>query len=214
MRKVFFSAVKLQFDKPDEKTIFKSRDFDLGEEEHFAPISYLLNANINENDEILILTDVIPTEKPRKNYELLKKDMEGILEAHHAKATFKVIQSVDPKANRDEMDSLTFSRYFKELSGYFQNGDRLYADMTFGMKCNTIGSFIAMTYAVKAGTDIDVDCMVYAELYRGDKEIIPEKRPTSDIIDITSLFYISTLVNNAQPGQKKSIDSFLKFMIG
>lgn len=213
MRKIFYSVVKLQWDNPEDTSIFKSRDFDLGDKEHFAPISYLLDANIEQDDEILIITDVMQTEKPLKNYELLKKDMEEILAAHNAKATFEVIKSPDP-ANRDEMDSLTFSRYFKNLSDYFQDGDRLYADMTFGMKCNIICSFIAMTYAVKAGVDVDVERLVYAERYNGDREITPEKRPTSDIIDITSLFYISTLVNNAQPGQKKSIDSFLKFMMG
>ena len=213
MRKVFYSVVKLQWDKPEDRSIFKSRDFDLGDKEHFAPISYLLDANIEQDDEILIINDVMLTEKPLKNYEILKRDMEDILAAHNAKATFEVIKSPDP-ANRDEMDSLTFSRYFKELSDYLQDGDRLYADMTFGMKCNIICSFIAMTYAVKAGVDVDVERLVYAERYNGDRKLTPEGRPTSDIIDITSLFYISTMVNNAQPGQKKSIDSFLKFMIG
>lgn len=213
MRKIFYSVVKLKWDEPKDLSIFKSRDFDLGDKEHFAPISYLLDANIEQDDEILIITDVMQTEKPLQNYELLKKDMEEILAAHNAKATFEVIKSPDP-ANRDEMDSLTFSRYFKNLSDYFQDGDRLYADMTFGMKCNIICSFIAMTYAVKAGMDVNVERLVYAERYNGDREITPEKRPTSDIIDITSLFYISTLVNNAQPGQKKSIDSFLKFIMG
>lgn len=213
MRKVFYSVVKLQWDNSEDMSIFKSRDFDLGEKEHFAPISYVLDANIDHDDEILIITDVMQTENPLKNYELLKKDMDDILAAHNARATFAVIESPDP-SNRDEMDSLTFSRYFKELSDYLQDGDRLYADVTFGMKCNIICSFIAMSYAVKAGVDVDVERLVYAERYNGDRKLTPEKRPTSDIIDITSLFHISTLVNNAQPGQKKSIDSFLKFMIG
>lgn len=213
MRKVFYSVVKLQWDNPEDLSIFKSRDFDLGDKEHFAPISYLLDANIEQNDEILIITDVMQTENPLKNYKILKKDMEDILEAHNAKATFAVIESPDP-SNREEMDSLTFSRYFKELSDYLQDGDRIYADMTFGMKCNIICSFIAMTYAVKAGVDVDVERLVYAERYKGKPDVFPKPRPSSDIIDITSLFYISTLVNNAQPGQKKSIDSFLKFMIG
>ena len=213
MRKVFYSVVKLKWDEPKDLSIFKSRDFELGDKEHFAPISYLLDANIEPNDDILIITDVMQTEEPLKNYEILKKDMDDILTAHNAKATFVIIESPDP-AKRNEMDSLTFSRYFKELSDFLQDGDRLYADMTFGMKCNIICSFIAMTYAVKAGVDVNVERLVYAERYNGDRKLTLEKRPTSDIIDITSLFYISTLVNNAHPGQKKSMDSFLKFMIG
>ena len=212
MRKVFFSTVKLKHDEPNEQSTFKSRDFDLGGKAFFAPISYVLDANIEEGDDILILTNVMQADAPQKNYAQLKEDFDKILASHGAKADFAVIAEPNPKEQRDEMDSLTFSRYFKELSDYFEDGDRIYADMTFGMKCNTICSLTAMSYAVKAGTDIDVERMVYAERYDGKKG--SGERPTSDIIDITSIFYISTLVNNAHPGQKKSIDSFLKFMIG
>ena len=209
MRKVFFSTTKLS--DPNLSAIFKSRDFELGNKQHFAPIAYLLDANIDSDDEIVIITNVMQAPNPQKNYELLKKDMDEILAAHNAKATFIVISEPNPKTNREEMDSLTFSRYFKELSEYFQDGDRIYADMTFGMKCNTICSLIAMSYAVKAGMDIDVERMVYSELYYGETK---EETPTSDIIDITSIFYINTLVNNARSGQKTSIDNFLNFMIG
>lgn len=210
MRKVFFSTVMMTPDNQENRVVYQSRDFDMGGRNYFAPISYLLDANADEKDDILIITTLAQTTNPENNYKILKKEMEEILASHNAKATFVEIHEPDHTKQRDEMDSLTFSRYFQEISDYFQDGDHIYADMTFGMKCNTICSLIAMSYAAKAGKDVDVDRMVYAQYYCGDAET----SPTSDIIDITSLFYINTLVNNAKQGQKKNIDEFLRFMIG
>ena len=90
MRKVFISSVMIQTIKPEDAAVFQSRDFDLGDEQHFAPISYLMDMNIEEGDDVLVITGVTDNELPRKNYALLKADMEKILEKHHAKAEFVV----------------------------------------------------------------------------------------------------------------------------
>lgn len=213
MRKVFISSVMIQTIKPEDAAVFQSRDFDLGDEQHFAPISYLMDMNIEEGDDVLVITGVTDNELPRKNYALLKADMEKILEKHHAKAEFVVADEPDATKERDKMDALTFSKFFKDIADCLKDGDKIYADMTFGMKCYTIGMFIAMMYAVKACHDVDVEQMVYAQRYSGKKDD-PASKPTSDIIDISSLFYISTIVSNAKPGEKKGMDEFLKFMIG
>lgn len=212
MRKVFFSTVKLQGDKPGQRSKVRSRDFDLGGKEFCAPIAYVLDANIEAGDDILIISTVGQGDTPQANFKRLKEDFDKILASHGAKAEFAEIAEPNPKERLDEMDSLTFSRYFKELSDYFEDGDRIYADMTFGMKCNTICSLTAMSYAVKAGKDIDVERMVYQQMYDGNED--SGELPSLYIVDITSIFYISTIIHNAHPGQKKSIDSFLKFMIG
>lgn len=210
MRKVFFSTVKNARDSEQSKV--KSRDFDLGGKAFCAPIAYVLDANIEAGDDILIITTVGEAKNPQDNFKELKNDFDKILASHGAKAVFAEIVEPNPRKRLDEMDSLTFSRYFRELSDYFEDGDRIYADMTFGMKCNTICSLTAISYAVKAGKDIDVERMVYQEKYDGKED--SGEPPASYIVDITSIFYISTLIHNAHPGQKKSIDSFLKFMIG
>ena len=160
---------------------------------------------------MLVLTGITDNADPRENYEKkLKPELERILEAHHAKYELREVTEPDPEKDRELMDSLTFSRFFKEVADRLQDGDRIYADMTFGMKCYTLGMFIAMAYAAKAGVDVDVERMIYSEYYRGNGEV----EPASDIIDITSLFYINTMTSNAAPGQKKSMDNFLKLMIG
>ena len=209
MRKVFISAIKIK--KEATVPAFRSRDFDLGDKKFFAPVSYLLDANLEDGDGVLVLTGITDNADPRENYEKkLKPELERILEAHHAKYELREVTEPDPEKDRELMDSLTFSRFFKEVADRLQDGDRIYADMTFGMKCYTLGMFIAMAYAAKAGVDVDVERMIYSEYYRGNGEV----EPASDIIDITSLFYINTMTSNAAPGQKKSMDNFLKLMIG
>ena len=209
MRKVFISAIKIK--KEATVPAFRSCDFDLGDKKFFAPVSYLLDANLEDGDDVLVLTGITDNADPRENYEKkLKPELERILEAHHAKYELREVTEPDPEKDRELMDSLTFSRFFKEVADRLQDGDRIYADMTFGMKCYTLGMFIAMAYAAKAGVDVDVERMIYSEYYRGNGEV----EPASDIIDITSLFYINTMTSNAAPGQKKSMDNFLKLMIG
>ena len=65
MRKVFISTVPMQKTQAVKN---RSRDFDLGDKDCKAPISYLLDANIEPGDEILILTGTGTREWPQKNY--------------------------------------------------------------------------------------------------------------------------------------------------
>ena len=214
MRKIFLSSIKLKYDLPEERSIFRSRDFDLGGADHFAPICYLLDANIESGDKIVIITGVMQTDQPLKNYELMKQDMESILSSHQAQAEFIVIDELNPKESREEMDSLTFSKLLKQVADYFQDGDIIFADMTFGLKFNTIASFIALLYAEKSLKNVQIKRIVYSERYSGDKEKEAMNRPTSDIIDITSLFHIASILSNAKCGQKQKMDKFLDLMIG
>ncbi len=214
MRKVFISSIIINKIDPEHPTPYSSRDFELGDQVHLSPIAYLLDANIELGDDIVIISGITPSTISQENYKLIRTDLEDILSSHQVTAEFIEIDEPDTKLSHDIMYSLTFGKFFKEVSANLKDGDRIYADMTFGMKCYTLGIFIAMEYAVKACNDVDVERMIYANYYNGQN--IPEGiQPfSSEIVDISSLFYISSIVNNAQPGQKKSMDHFLKFIIG
>ena len=114
MRKVFISAIKIK--KEATVPAFRSRDFDLGDKKFFAPVSYLLDANLEDGDDVLVLTGITDNADPRENYEKkLKPELERILEAHHAKYELREVTEPDPEKDRELMDSLTFSRFFKEV---------------------------------------------------------------------------------------------------
>ena len=104
---------------------------------------------------------------------------------------------------------MALSSVFKQVADLIQDGDRLYADLTFGTKAFTFAVFIGLAYAAKAGRDVDMDTLVYAEMYRGDDG----KPAYSKLMDITSLFYINSIVGDAVPGQKEDLNTLLSMFI-
>ena len=205
MRKVFISNVIMNqiTDIP-----YQSRDFDLGDKAFPVPVCYLLDANIEPGDEVLIITGLTQTEKLLKNYEIIKVKMEEILSEHQAKGTFLTVDEPDAE-DREKQDSLTFSGFLKQISDAIQDGDRLYVDMTFGLRIYTLATFIAMNYVLKACRDVRLEAMVYGQHYRGHDE----EPSSTDIVDVTALANINALVSDAKPGQKKELDKFLSFLI-
>lgn len=212
MRKVFLSTVILNNINYSAPTKHASRDLDLGEKQFIFPISFLLDSNISADDEILIITGMSQTDTPKENYKHLESEMKEILEAHHAKAEFVVLDELaaDLDEDRELMDALSFSTFMKQVSDLIQDGDEIYTDMTYGLKSYTLAMFVALNYVVKACKDVEIKQMIYVQFYRGDKT----KPSSADIIDITSLFRINSIVNEAKPGQKAELDQLLSFMIG
>ena len=207
MRKVFLSTVLLQEFKP---VPYASRDLDLHDKQFKFPISYLLDDNITADDEIVIITGMNQTENPKKNYEYLVAEMQNILDSHNAKAQFIIVDELDPNTDRELFDSLSFSTFMKEVADTIRDDDQIYADMTYGLKSYTLAMFIALNYVVKSCNNVEIKKMIYGQLYRGDKQY-PK---IDDIIDITPLFRINCIVNQASAGEKQKMDQLLSFMIG
>ena len=210
MRKVFLSTVilnKINFDNP---VTHASRDFDLHNKKYIFPISYLLDDNISADDEIVIVTGMNQTDTPRENYKCLVAEMQKILDVHNAKAEFIVVDELDAKDDRELMDSLSFSAFMKEVADIIRDDDQIYADMTYGLKSYTLAMFISMNYVVKACQNVEIKKMIYTQFYKGDTQ----SPDTADIIDITPLFRINCIVNQATAGKKQEMDQLLSFMIG
>ena len=210
MRKVFLSTVILNPINPEKPSKYCSRDFELANKPYLFPISYLINDNISADDEIVIITGMNQTDTPKENYKHLVAEVQQILDEHHAKGEFIVVDELDVNADRDYLDSLSFSTFMKEVADLIHDGDQIYADMTYGLKSYTLAMFIAMNYVAKACQNVEIKQMVYAQFYRGDNNA----PATVDLIDITTLFRINCIVNQATPGKKQEMDQLLSFMIG
>ena len=210
MRKVFLSTVILNPINPEKPSKYCSRDFELADKPYLFPISYLINDNISADDEIVIITGMNQTDTPKENYKHLVAEVQQILDEHHAKGEFIVVDELDVNADRDYLDSLSFSTFMKEVADLIHDGDQIYADMTYGLKSYTLAMFIAMNYVAKACQNVEIKQMVYAQFYRGDNNA----PATIDLIDITTLFRINCIVNQATPGKKQEMDQLLSFMIG
>ena len=207
MRKVFLSNVIMG---PISDIPYQSRDFDLGGKKFSVPVCYLMDANLEPGDEAVIVTGVTKTERILKNYGIIRKEMEEILAAHRATGQFIDLDEPDADEERDKQDSLTFSAFMKEVSDIIRDGDRIYADMSYGLRPYTIVTFIAMNYAMKACRDVRIEKIVYGQAWKGK-----EKRPqVVDIVDITALVNINAVIGDAKPGQKEELDRFLGFLVG
>ncbi len=213
MRKVFVSSVIINKVDPDNPTKHASRDMDLGDKQYLFPISFILDQNISSEDEVLIITGKDSSPEQEKNYKYLKAEMEEILAAHNIsndKYAFHVVDELSRnEEDRDMMDVLSFTSFMKEVADYIQDDDEIYADMTYGLKSYTLAMFVAFNYVVRACNNVQVKQMIYTQFYSGGKG----NPGVADIIDITSLFRINNIVNNAQPGQKAELDQLLSFMI-
>ncbi len=206
MRKVFLSIMLLQELK---ETAYISDDFKLADEKYYFPMSYLAADEIEMNDNVEIVTVVEHGEGPvntaEKNYEVFKHELERIGLKKHAKLNFTKIEI------SKDFDSLTFNKFFRQIAFLLGSGDKLYADITFGMKAYTLSMFIAMAYAAKVGSGVSAERIIYAMKYSGTQEA--QKVNTAKIYDLTSLFYLNAIAGEAQPGDKEGLDNLLNLII-
>lgn len=208
MRKVFLWNVLLN--NVDEPVRYVSEDFELPESEWKFSFSYLIEMNVKENDQILVLSALTKGQQVQKNYSLFKEEVNKILKEKHAAGVFEEI--IQPS---EFEDSHTCLRFFKQVTAKLEEGDRIYYDMTGGMKPYSFSMFIAMAYAAKAARDVTVEQLVYVSRYtgkgRGEKGA---ETAVATLWDLTSLFVLNEIAGNVMPGQKAGSDRMLDCIIG
>lgn len=77
---------------------------------------------------------------------------------------------------------------FSKLIERIKNGDKLYADITYGTKPTPIVEMMALSYGIQTKDDVSVECICYGEM---DHNLMKLR-----IYDVTSLFYMDEIVNS------------------
>lgn len=202
MRKVFLSNIILNEVK---NTKYVSDDFKLPKRKYDFLLSYFVDMNVLEGEEVAIITCYTPEDNALKNYNNFQNEISQILEKRNIKLEFIGIeQNID-------FNSLTFNVFFKKVVKLFKDDDILFVDLTFGMKPYSISLFTAAAYAVRACKNVRVETIVYAQKYRGQSQV--NKIEQSKIYDITSLFFLNEIAGNLHPGEKASADRVLDILI-
>ena len=217
MRKVFLSVMLLGKINPDDPTIYTSEDFDLGAKQFTFPLSYLIDANVQKDDTVSIITAVEQGEdgkinNAQENYQAYMAEINDIVRDRNVQIEFSEI------ALTKDFDSLTFNKFFKQVADLIKDDDLLFSDITFGMKPYSFSMFIALAYATKAAKNVDVDTVIYSQKYTGfsrpqnpqEAKLNPSK---ARIYDLTGLFYLNALAGSAKPGQKTNLDKALGLII-
>lgn len=206
MRKVFLSIMILGKLEP---TVYKSNDFELDSEAYYLPMSYIINNNVEQGDEITVITCVEQTKSgpgiAEKNYQVFVAEVEQIKEKYGLKVNYELV----PMTER--FDRMTFNYFFKKLAKKLRDGDNIYFDLTFGMKPYSISMFIAVAYAVKACQDACIACAFYSQKFSGSREAgsVTESR----IYDLTGLMFLNDFAASVTAGDKELADNMLDSML-
>lgn len=206
MRKVFMSIMLLG---EIQQTKYISEDFVLKECNYYFPLSYIINNDVEEGDTVEIITAVEHgegnTQTAADNYAVYVEEIKNILDDRKIDLHFTEVET------SKDFEDKTFTKFFKRIANLLQEEDEIYADFTFGMKAYSLSMFIALAYAVKAAVNIELRCLLYAQKYTGTDAADTKK--TSELCDITSLFYLDAIAGNAKSGQKQVFDEVLNLII-
>lgn len=207
MRKVFMSSMLLGKIEP---TKYISEDFVINEESAYDfPLSYLIENEVVDGDNVEIITAVEHGEGDAKNsvtnYALYVKEVNKILQNRNIELHFTEVET------NKKFEDKTFTKFFKRIAGLLQEEDEVYADFTFGMKAYSLSMFIALAYVVKAAENINLRCLLYSQKFTGTDNA--ENKKTSELCDITSLFYLDAIAGNAKSGQKQALDEVMDMII-
>ncbi len=208
MRKVFLSSMML-YDKTATKYI--SKDFAIGDKQFYFPISYLINNEVQQGDEVLVLTAVEHgasddvKNRSEENYQDYQREVEEILSTRAVTLRFEEI------ATTQCPDATSFTSFFKRIARYFAEGDEIYADFTFGLKAYTLAMFTTMTYVVRSSQNIKMRCMMYSQKYTGSTQLGAQQ--TAELLDISSIYYINEIAGNSYSGQRDGLDKLFDMII-
>ena len=202
MRKVFLAMTMLG---KVMTTKYISDDYDLGDARFDFPLSYIAKKNIKENDQVVFVTALGDGEVEKQNYEKFKDEIVAISKLKNVEPQFVKVDA------GSEFDSLTFNLFFRKIFDLLQEDDRIYMDITFGMKPYTLSMFIAMAFAAKVSENIHVEEVVYSQKYTGAGA---DGVSTSKLYDLSSIFYLNSIGGNLQTGKRKDAEQLLDFLIG
>lgn len=153
------------------------------------PILALMNASLNEGDRAslisLRLNPVNSSDLSEINFNKLSEEAERL-----CKSKGTTLNIVDFRVSNDETINAQLN-LFSRLISEFENGDNVFADLTYGTKPQMLSQLFALNYISEALKDASVGRVVYGSL---DFTVVPGTN-RKRIYDITPLFMMNRIVN-------------------
>ena len=150
------------------------------------PVIPIINGYVSEGDEIEIIALIEKNnENCKRNYEVLKDDIEALRQKKKFKYKFKDIEVSGEEVVKEHLSA------FERILNAINDGDKLYVCATYGTKPIPIVEMMAVNAAYKIKKRISVECVAYGRAVRGSDGTVSELL----IYDITSLFFMTRLVD-------------------
>ena len=148
------------------------------------PLMAVINAYAEPNEEIRVLTVTPDTDSARIHEQQLRDELASL-----QKEKGFICRGVEAIPITYAGDVDTQLELFRKLLPYFEEGDTLYACLTYGTKPMPIAELMAIEYAYRVVEDVAIGCLVYGELDHSAGEPAPMR-----IFDITSLIRLDEIV--------------------
>ena len=157
------------------------------------PVIPLLNAYVKEGEEIELIVLCHKGHVDRygeykdpsgRNYKMLLEELEALQEKNNFQCKVQKIELEYDECIREHLKN------FQNLIEKIEDGDELYACMSYGTKAVPIIEMMALNYAYRAKFNTHIGCIVYgATIFDKESKITDAK-----IYDMTPLFYMDEIV--------------------
>ena len=168
---------------------------------HFPAIP-LINAHIEEGDTIKVITVTYDIPDCHRNLASLEKEIAQVCAVHNA--TYELDSVVVPFD--DSIKAIL--NVYQQLIARVDDGDDLYADITYGSKPMPIVLAMALQYAYRTKENVSIECVTYGQ--------ISHHRETKDakIFDVTALVQLDEIVRLMADGNVADPGSIIGRIIG
>lgn len=188
-----------------EATKYISEAYDVDGMHYKFWMSQLIKINTEMNENITVITSLTKGESALDNYEEFKNEVLEVTSEKNINVEFiSVFQETD-------LDGKTFTRFFKEVAGLIKDNDRLYVDITFGIKPYTMSMLTALVYVTKVARNVVVETISYIEKYNGMKD--PALVDEATIYNLTSLFYLISIAGSLNEGERAAADKMINLLL-
>ena len=146
------------------------------------PAIPLINAHLEMEDAVEVITVTYDIPECHHNLSLLEDEINKVCSAKNA--TYRLDSILVPFD--DSIKAIL--NVYQELIARVDDGDDLYADITYGSKPMPIVLTMALQYAYRTKREVSIECVVYGQ--------ISHHRETKDarIYDVTALVQLDEIV--------------------
>ena len=166
------------------------------------PIIPVINGFVEPNEEIRVIAIQMDTESSREHTRQLREELNALKQ--EKQFLFEDLEVVEIEYRSDVEAQIEL---FSKLLGYFEDGDRIYGCLTYGVKPVPIAELMSIQYAYRVLNDTSIECLVY-----GDNNH-DRQNPKYYIYDITSLIILDEIVRILADKKVKNPRAFIDTVI-
>ena len=202
MKKFFLVTSQLSKDKLTQQSYEPADNPDLAYGSVHFPAIPLVNAHIKRGDDIKVITVTYDTPNCHRNLELLNNELAQVCSDNGV--TYE-LESIEVPFD-DSIKAIL--NVYQQLISRVEDGDDLFADITYGSKPMPIVLTMALQYAYRTKENVSIGCVTYGQ--------ISHHKETQDakIYDVTALVQLDEIVSLMADGNVSDPASVISLLLG